>query len=621
MSLSAAAADKPNILWVTSEDHGPHMGCYGDKLSRTPNIDALAAKGMIFSHAWSCLPVCAPARTTIISGIYAQSSGGEHMRSMVPLPQGARMFPAYLRDAGYFCTNNSKEDYNLAKPSDTWDDSSGKAHWKYRAAGQPFFAVFNSTKSHESQIRTRPHQLVTDPAKVRVPAYHPDTPEVRQDWAQYYDKVSAADADAGKQLQELASAGLADDTIVFYFGDHGSGMPRSKRWPGNSGLHVPMVVHFPPKWQHLAPKEYKPGTQSDRLVSFVDLAPTILSIAGIKPPAIMQGHAFAGMHQTEPQPFIYGSRGRMDERIDLIRSVTDGRFVYLRNFYPHVSQAQHVAYQFETPTTKIWRKLYDDGKASAAQSQFWQTPREPEELYDLQNDPDEVVNLAGRQEHRATLEKFRQAQRKLAARIRDVSFLPEGEIHTRSQGTTPYDMAHNDAKYPFQKIFDAAEMASMPDPSAASKLQVLLKDEDSAVRFWAALGIGMRGQSAVEPARSNLTTALDDGSLFVRIAAAQALAQYGDSNDLKTALAALGELAPPDKNGVLVSIPALNAIDALGKKSEPLGDLIRTMKQQGPSPDGRYNSYVPRLAADITSTLDGSPPLQNKSAKKPKRKS
>jgi uncharacterized sulfatase len=216
----ALAAERPNILWLTSEDHGPEMGCYGDQLARTPNVDALAAKGMLFKRAWSTAPVCAPARTAIISGVYPSSSGGLHMRSMVSLPEGMKLYPQYLREAGYYCTNNSKTDYNVRAPRTLWDESSGKATWKNRGEGQPFFAIFNSTKSHESQIRTRPHTQITRPADVRVPAYHPDTPEVREDWAQYYDKVSEADADAGRHLQELAAAGLADETIVFYYGDY-----------------------------------------------------------------------------------------------------------------------------------------------------------------------------------------------------------------------------------------------------------------------------------------------------------------------------------------------------------------------------------------------------------------
>ena len=195
--VARADTPRPNILWLTSEDHGPHLGCYGDSYARTPNVDRLAARALIYTCAWSNAPVCAPARTCIISGLYPPSSGGEHMRSLVPFPAGKKMFPQYLREAGYYCSNNRKEDYNLAKPGQVWDDSSAKAHWRKRKDGQPFFAVFNSLKSHESQLRRRPYKAVHDPAKVRLPAYHPDTPEVRQDWAQYHDVVSEADADAG----------------------------------------------------------------------------------------------------------------------------------------------------------------------------------------------------------------------------------------------------------------------------------------------------------------------------------------------------------------------------------------------------------------------------------------
>jgi arylsulfatase A-like enzyme len=593
------AADKPNILWLTSEDHGPEMGCYGDLNARTPNVDALAAKGMLFKRAWSNHPVCAPARTAIISGMYATSTGGVHMRSMVPMPVGTKMYPQFLREAGYYATNNSKEDYNVEKPDGTWDDSSGRAHWRGRRDGQPFFAVFNSTKSHESQIRTRPHRQIADPAKMRIPAYHPDTPEVRQDWAQYYDKVSEADADAGARLKEIEEAGLADETIVFYYGDHGSGMPRSKRWPSNSGLHVPLVVYFPAKWKHLAPKEYQPGGKSDRMVSFVDLAPTVVSIAGVRPPTWMQGHAFAGPFQTEPQRYLYGARGRMDERFDCVRSITDGRYVYLRNFYPHVSQAQHVSYQFETPTTRVWRELFDRGKTNEAQSLFWRTPKAPEELYDLQSDRDEVRNLAGSPEHRAILERLRAAQRAHLEEIRDVCLLPEADMHVRAKGSTPYDMAHAPAKYPLEKILAAAELASRLESSALPKLETLMSESDSAVRYWAALGFLMRGKAGVDRGAPLLRKALNDTSPDVRIVAAQALAEYGAPADLTPALDVLRALTPPEKNGMLVAMSALSAIEALGKKAESLHELVRTMKPSGPSPHARFDSYVPRLIANI----------------------
>ena len=294
-SFFSHAADLPNILWLTSEDNGPHLGCYGDKYAETPNLDALAAKGMIYTRAISNAPVCAPARTTIISGMYPPSTGSEHMRSMTRLPAKFKMYPAYLRELGYYCTNNSKEDYNLMKEGEVWNESGRKGDWRNRPKkDQPFFSIFNFTISHESKIRSRPHTQVHNPAKVRVPAYHPDHPDVRQDWAQYYDKITEMDKMVGAKLKELKDEGLDKDTIVFYYGDHGSGMPRSKRWPFFSGLNVPLIVHVPEKWKHLASSDYKVGGSINRRVGFVDLAPTLLSIAGKKPPAHMQGYAFMG---------------------------------------------------------------------------------------------------------------------------------------------------------------------------------------------------------------------------------------------------------------------------------------------------------------------------------------
>lgn len=595
---AAEEPGRPNILWISSEDHGPHLGCYGDRYATTPNVDRLAARGMVYSHCWSCAPVCAPARTTIISGMYPPSTGAEHMRSFVPYPHGKQMFPQLLREAGYCCTNNAKEDYNLAKPGRIWDESSTKAHWRNRRPGQPFFAVFNSLKSHESKVRARPHQPVHDPAGVRVPAYHPDTPEVRRDWAQYYDVVTEADADAGVRLKELAEDGLADDTIVFYWADHGPGLPRSKRWPGDSGLHVPLVVHVPAKFKHLAPPEYRPGGRSDRLVSFVDFAPTMLSLAGIRPPEWMQGHAFMGRYAATPQPFVYGFRGRMDERYDLARSATDGRFVYVRNYMPHKVYGQHIEYMFQTPTTRVWKKLYDQGKLSAAQAAFWKT-KPAEELYDLDSDRDEVQNLAGKPKHEETLKRLRAAQRQLAVKIRDVGFLPEGELHGRSRGSTPYDMGHDGKSYPMARVFDTAEQASLMRPEALPALRKALRDYDSAVRYWAALGVLMRGKKAVEAAASDLRAALHDDSPFARIAAAEALARYGDDADLEQCLAVLVGHADAGRNTVFVAMAALNALDALGDKAAPVADAIKKLPNKAKVPDPRYAPYVPRLTEDL----------------------
>jgi uncharacterized sulfatase len=600
-SLSAAEA-RPNILWLTSEDHGPHMGCYGDKYATTPNIDKLAAKGVIYSHAWSNAPVCAPARTTLISGMYATSTGGEHMRSMVPYPDGKKMLPQLLREAGYYCSNNAKEDYNLTKPGRVWDDSSRKGHWRNRKAGQPFFAVFNSLKSHESQIRTRPHKLIHDPAKVRVPAYHPETPEVRADWAQYYDVVSEADADAGERLKELAADGLDGDTIVFYFADHGSGMPRSKRWPYDSGLHVPLVVYIPEKWKALAPKDYKPGGRSERLVSFVDFAPTVLSLAGVKPPEWMQGHAFLGPHAASPQMYLHGFRGRMDERYDMVRSVTDGRFVYVRNYLPHLIYGQHVEYMFQTPTTRVWKKLHDEGKLTPVQDRFWNT-KPPEELYDLQSDPDEVKNLADSAKFQVILKRMRQAQQEHARTIRDLGFLPEGERFRRAGKRSQYDMARERGAYPFDRVFAAAELASNLDPAAVPGLKKALTDEDSAVRYWAALGLFMRGRKTCEGNLKELRAALDDRSPYIRIVAAEALGHYGTDDDRKRILPLLVRLANCEKHDVFVAVAALTALESLGERAAPVAAEIAALPAKGELPDARYSPYVPRLLEDLKAGL------------------
>lgn len=584
----------PNILWLTSEDNGPHLGCYGDQYATTPNLDALAARGMIYTRAISNAPVCAPARTTIISGMYPPSTGSEHMRSMTSLPAQFKMYPAYLRELGYYCTNSSKEDYNLKKEGEVWDESGRKGHWKNRPKGKPFFAIFNITTSHESQIRKRPHTQVHDPEKVRVPAYHPDHPEVRKDWAQYHDKMTEMDSQIRVRLKELKDAGMEDDTIIFYYGDHGSGMPRSKRWPFFSGLQVPLIVHLPTKWKHLASSDYKVGGSSDRRVGFIDLAPTLLSIAGKKPPVHMQGHAFMGKYEAPAQEYGYGFRGRMDERYDMVRSVVGKRYIYIRNYMPHKLYGQHVGYMFVTTTTQVWKRLYDEGKLNEAQSHFWKT-KPAEELYDLQEDPDEVNNLANSKKYTKVLNQMRQAHRTHVTQIKDVGFLPEGEIHSRSEGSTPYEMGHNKNKYPFEKIYSAANLASSIKKSDLQAITKLLTNSDSAVRYWGALGLLMQERTGVKHGREFLIKALKDSSPYVRAIAAEALGKYGSKKEISLAVKVLGEMADPIKNGCFPSMFAMNAIDHLDAKAKNLLPLIQSMPRTPTEVDKRFQGYVGRL--------------------------
>ncbi len=418
---------------------------------------------MRYRYAWSTAPVCAPARTTIISGIYPPSSGAEHMRSMTRLAPGMLMYPALLREAGYYTTNNAKEDYNIEHTGATWHESGNQAHWRKRAPGQAFMSVFNFLITHESQLRTRPHKWIHNPAKVRVPAYHPDTPEVGQDWAQYYNNITTMDGQAAKVLAELEADGLADSTIVFFYGDHGSGMPRSKRWPYNSGLQVPLIVYVPERFRHLAPQEYRPGGASDRTATFVDLAPTVVSLAGLRPPSYLQGSALMGAR----------------------------RYVYIRNYMPHKIYGQYIEYMFETPTTRVWKQLYDAGKLAPPKTYFWET-KPAEELYDLQHDPDEVKNLAKSPEPQAVLNRMRAAQQKWTREIRDVGFLPEDEIHHRDPKAAPYEVGHDEKRYPMARVMETAELASGLDRAATGDLVKRLKDPDSAVRYWAAMGLLMR---------------------------------------------------------------------------------------------------------------------------------
>ncbi|MDX1383182.1 MAG: sulfatase, partial [Thermoanaerobaculia bacterium] len=491
-AVQEGAPRRPNILWLSSEDNGPHLGAYGDPVADTPSLDALARRGLRYDAVWSNAPVCAPARTTIITGLYATSLGAHHMRSSVRLPAGVSLFPEILRRAGYYTSNNAKLDYNLegwgvrGTPEvvrRVWSDSSPAAHWRNRPPGAPFFSVFNFGVTHESQIRLRPHHPIHDPASVRLPAYHPDTPEMRRTWAQYYDKMTEMDAQAGARLRELAEDGLADDTIVFYWGDHGIGLPRGKRTPLDSGLRVPLLVYVPPAWAHLASAEYRPGGATARLVSFVDFAPTVLSLAGLEPPGWMQGVAFLGPWEGTRRDYLFGFRGRMDERYDEVRSVRDGRWVYARNYLPHRSYGAHVSYMFETPATREWQRLWQEGELPPRQAFFWEPTKPFEELYDLAADPWEVTNLARLGEHAAVKARLATALDRHLEAVRDLGLLHESEMLARSTEDSPRQMAEDPGRFPIADLMAAGRAAADVDAAAAEDLVPLLSAADAGVRY------------------------------------------------------------------------------------------------------------------------------------------
>ncbi|MBN2012793.1 sulfatase-like hydrolase/transferase [candidate division KSB1 bacterium] len=579
-------AEQPNILWITSEDNSPFLGCYGDTFATTPNLDKLASEGVLYENAYANAPVCAPARNCIITGMYPPSMGTQHMRSLNSIPETIKFFPQYLREAGYYCTNNSKEDYNTLKPDGVWDESSEDATYTNRAPGQPFFAVFNIMTSHESSIHKTEENLRHDPAKVRLPAYHPDTPETRHDWAQYYDKVEDMDKQVGEFLAKLEADGLANDTIVFYYADHGGILCRSKRFCYDSGLHVPFLIRFPEKYRHLAP--IQPGGRTDRIIAFVDLAPTILSLANIPIPPHMQGRAFLGAQNAEPTDYAYSFRGRMDERYDMMRTVRDKEFRYIRNYMPHRIYGQHLSYLWLAPLTQSWENEYRKGNCNEIQSIFWR-PKPPEELYDLKNDPDEVHNLANDPKYQDRLLELRNACLEWQKQIHDTGFIPEGEMTKITKEETLYDFVRSD-KYNLNRIIETADMATARNAIFLPELVKRLSDEDKFVRYWAATGclvLGAKAKSAI-PDMKNL---LHDASPDVKIIAAEALCNLGEA---RTALPVIiNELK--NKN-VWVALHATNTLDCIGETAKP---AVKALQAASESDD----KYIARAAKYTLSQL------------------
>jgi N-sulfoglucosamine sulfohydrolase len=574
VALGAAAADRPNILWITSEDNSPYLGCYGDRLAQTPNLDRLAAGGVRYRHAFANAPVCSTARTTLITGMYASSLGVHNHRSSVAIPEAFKLYPEHLRAAGYYCTNNVKTDYNVAGRRNVWDDSSNQAHYKNRPPGQPFFAVFNFTTSHESQVAPREGKTSfrVPPEKIVLPPYHPDTAEIRRDWANYYDQMTRMDEQVGSALTELQEAGLADDTIVFYYSDHGGALPRGKRNIHDSGTRVPLIIRFPAKWAHLAPA--RPGEWVDDLVSFVDLPATVFSLCGVPIPEHYEGRPFLGEKKAAQREQVYLLRGRMDERYDTVRAVRDGKFRYVRNYSPHRPWGQQYSYPFQVlPSMRSWFAEYQAGRCNDVQAAYWQ-PKPPEEFYVIADDAFEIRNRVADRQYAAEIARLRTALRSEMLATRDAGFIPEGMFSKLAGDKTIYDYAHTDA-YPLARIIVIADTACDGKPEHLPALIAALGDPHPTVRYWAATGCLVL-QDKAAPAKEKLRERLNDEWADVRVVAAEAIAHLGDTD------AAVEAIAGVLKTGNLhEALAAQNALDFLHQAGRvPLAkaqDLVRDL--------------------------------------------
>ena len=590
---SAPSQQRPNILWITAEDLSPVLGCYGDTYAITPNLDRLAQQGVRYTHAFAMASVCTPARSCLITGVYSSSLGTQHLRGEQPLASGMRCFTEYLRDVGYYCTNNVKEDYNFPTPKTAWDESSAKAHWRGRKPGQPFYAVFNFMTTHQSRVRfaKEPYETLTsrlaaeerhDPAKAPLPPYYPDTPLVRHDVAQLYDLVTAMDKQAQDLLDQLDEDGVADNTIVFFYSDHGTGLPRHKRWLYDSGTRVPMIVRFPKKYQHLAPG--KPGTVTDRLVSFVDFAPTVLSVVGLKIPDYMQGRAFLGEQTSQPRDHVFAIRDRVDEVYEMSRSVRDHRYQYIRNYVPHRPRMQHSDFSERTPTRKEFRRLAAEGNLAGAVKDFMSDRKAPEELYDTKIDPFQIHNLAESADHREILENLRAELHKWMVRTRDTGLMPEVAMRDRSGRGSPYDMVRQTDNFNVTRALAAAELVGKGTVTR-DRLISGLGDGDVSVRYWAATGLAALGKAAA-PAREPLTKALADAAPNVRLAAAEALCHVGCEADAIPVL-----VAGLQDDDSVVRLHAAMTLVAVGDAARlALVDMEKAIEREATG--GTYPLYV-----------------------------
>lgn len=592
VGTASYASERPNVVWITSEDNSCYLGCYGDEQALTPNLDRLASEGVRYRNAFANAPVCSTARSTLITGMHASSIGVHNHRSRVRIPDDFLLYPEVLRAAGYYCTNNSKEDYNVQGRNRIWDESSRKAHYRNRAAGQPFFAVLNFTTSHESQVAAKDGKtdFRIDPDQFVLPPYHPDTQEIRRDWCNYYDQMTLMDQQVGQVLKELQETGVAENTIVFYYSDHGGALPGGKRSIRDVGTRVPMIVRFPEKWHHLAPTTA--GQWVEQPVSFVDLPATLLSLCNVEIPKQYEGTVFLGQNATARQEFVYLFRGRMDERYDTVRAIRSATHRYVKNYSPHRPDGQHYTYAFTVqPGMRSWYEEFQSGRCNDTQAKYW-LPKPSEEFYEIASDPFELNDLA-KNNGGQLLVQMREQLRERIISLRDVGFIPEGMYSTLAAEATIYDYAHSDA-YPIDRIVDLADQATSRDITHLDTLVAAASDSNPVIRYWAATGFLVLNQEAM-PAKSSLFKLAKDEALDVQVVAAESLAHLGE---IDTAIETLSQVLR--LGNTYEKLAAQNAIEYLwvdrmiplararqvlasdGKFDEPLNripDYMATVKE------------------------------------------
>ncbi|MCC9602978.1 sulfatase [Stieleria sp. JC731] len=575
------AEDRPNILWLTCEDNNVNwVGCYGNPHADTPNIDALAKEGFQYMHCYANAPVCAPQRSTWITGVHAISMGTHPMRSRYPIPHDQiKYYPDLLKQAGYFVGNDRKTDYNIGGREDgsAWDTK--KTDWNALKKNQPFFMVINSTQSHESKAFGDVNQTKRDPQNVRLAKYHPDIPVIRKNYAHYHDAVKKMDDEIGAALKKLEEAGLAENTIVIHNSDHGGVIARSKRFLFNSGTHCPLIIRIPEKFKSLRPGE--PGSKVHDLVSFVDMPKTWLDVCGVDPPGYMQGKVFLGPNQQK-RDFHVSFRTRMDERCDNVRAVRDGNLLLIRNYMPYAPWGQHLNYLWNMEATQAWEAHHRAGKTDAITGRFFGT-KPPVELYDTAKDPDNVHNLIDDPQYAEDVQRLNAALDKWQRDIHDAGLLPESEVVRRSElsGKTIYEMVRDSSLYDVETLQKAAGVSLSRDPAVLDQLYKNLRSDDPGVRYWGVVGL-FNQQPTSELDLDQVRSVMEDDSHHVRVMAAWILYRAGDK---AAAQSCWNSLLEQDS---YASLKIFNVVDWIGDDIEP---YRASMQKCGFS----HSGYVDRM--------------------------
>lgn len=555
----------PNIVWITSEDNSKHyMKLFDENGVETPNIEKLANNGIKFTRAFSNAPVCSAARSTLISGCYGPRLASHYHRKLkkVPMPQGVEMFPAYLKQAGYYTTNNSKEDYNIIKSDSVWDESSKKAHWKNRAEGQPFFHVFNIGITHEGNLHFNQAQMdsvktIANPEDYVTQPNHPQTNLYKYTNAYYRDLIVKMDEKVGAVVAELEEADLMKNTIIFYFGDHGGVLPGSKGYIYETGLHVPLVIYVPEKYKQLVNRELASITEG--FVSFVDFGPTLLSLAGLVTPKGMDGKPFLGKGvdpaEVDNRDETFGYANRFDEKSDFVRSIRKGKYKYIRNYIPFNFDGLMNNYRYKMLAYKEWQDLYEKGELNPTQSFFYE-PRAPEQLFDVEADPYETKNLA---DDPAFVDKLLEMRLNLVARVKsmpDMSFYPEFEL-INNAFDNPVVFSQNNISA-IGRYVDIAQLQLSGFEDVKSKLEKKLSSDDRWERYWALVVSSSFGKKAAVFTDKAREIATDDPELINRVRAAQLLIFSGTQNPEQLILEAL--YASEDKSQVMLMLNVITQL-------------------------------------------------------------